>query len=227
MELSVRPPRISSRPSASIQRQLNMYAIAAGAAGVGMLALASPAEAKIIYTPTDVTIVAADRCRLDLNHDGIADFTLSHWSVSLSWTFQSFLSAIPAAGNGVRGCFDALALKAGAKIGTAASFCGHLMAAHYPDGDVGLWRNVKNRYLGLEFKIKGETHYGWARLSVLVENQIIGTASLTGYAYETLPNRIIIAGQTKGAEVVAAQAACLGRLARGSARPLGKVGTHP
>jgi hypothetical protein len=40
--------------SKSVHQQLNMYAIAAGAAGV--LALAGPAEAKIIYTQTHVVI---------------------------------------------------------------------------------------------------------------------------------------------------------------------------
>lgn len=36
--------------SESVSHQLNMYVLAASAAGVGMLALAQPAEAKIVYT---------------------------------------------------------------------------------------------------------------------------------------------------------------------------------
>jgi hypothetical protein len=45
-----RPRRIASSLSESVQRQLNMYALAASAAGVSLLALASPAEGRIIYT---------------------------------------------------------------------------------------------------------------------------------------------------------------------------------
>jgi hypothetical protein len=61
----------------------------------------------------------------------------------------------------------------------------------------GKWINVNNRYLGLKFKIKGKFHYGWARLSVHnFINDI--SATLTGYAYETIPNKPIITGKTKG-----------------------------
>jgi hypothetical protein len=52
-----RPSRKPSTLSESLQRHLNAYALAASAAGVGMSALAQPAEAKIVYTKTDVTIV--------------------------------------------------------------------------------------------------------------------------------------------------------------------------
>jgi hypothetical protein len=66
---------------------------------------------------------------------------------------------------------------------------------------IGDWINVKNRYLGVIFPIHGKTHYGWARLSVQVSRKPFqATAILTGYAYETIPNKPIIAGQTKGLE---------------------------
>jgi hypothetical protein len=83
----------------------------------------------------------------------------------------------------------------------------------------GPWENggkgVKNRYLGLRFQIKGKTHYGWARLN-FASPQL---AKLTGYAYETIPNKTIIAGQTKGPNVATPQPetapGSLGRLALG------------
>ncbi len=59
----------------------------------------------------------------------------------------------------------------------------------------GPWLNVKNRYLGLKFIIKGKDHFGWARLTTTGR-----IALLTGYAYETIPNKPIIAGKTKGPE---------------------------
>ena len=77
-----RSPR-SRKPanlSESIHQQLNMYALAAGAAGVSVLALAQPSEAEIKYTPTHVVIGkgGVSIYNLDLNHDGITDFTIHY-----------------------------------------------------------------------------------------------------------------------------------------------------
>src|SRR5208337_4365554 len=66
------PHKTPSKLSDSVHHQLSMYALAASAAGVGMLALAQPAEAKIIYTPANENI--GPTTYLDLNHDGINDF---------------------------------------------------------------------------------------------------------------------------------------------------------
>jgi hypothetical protein len=52
----------------------------------------------------------------------------------------------------------------------------------------GYWGDAQGRFLGLEFTVQGQKHFGWARLN--------GTATLTGYAYETVPNKPIRAGQT-------------------------------
>lgn len=77
--------------------------------------------------------------------------------------------------------------------------------------------NVRNRYLGLSFKINGKTHYGWARLNVKLMPYHGFTATLTGYAYETIPNKPIIAGKTTGPDIVTVQPATLGQLAAGAA----------
>jgi hypothetical protein len=46
-----RTPRAPIKLADSVHQQLNMYALAAGAAGVGALAFAEPVEARIVYTP--------------------------------------------------------------------------------------------------------------------------------------------------------------------------------
>jgi hypothetical protein len=72
-----------------------------------------------------------------------------------------------------------------------------LTAFTYVSG--GPWKNSVNRFLGLKFLINGEIHYGWARLTVLADkNRELVSAKLTGYAYETVANRPIVAGQTSG-----------------------------
>jgi hypothetical protein len=82
---------------------------------------------------------------------------------------------------------------------------------------IGPWENggkgVKDRYLGLKFKIKGKIHYGWARLNFPYAQG----ATMTGYAYETIANKPIVTGKTKGPDVITVQPASLGRLAQGSA----------
>ena len=78
----------------------------------------------------------------------------------------------------------------------------------------GQWKDVRNRYLGLKFVVDAETHYGWARLSVK-DNRSRMDAVLTGYAYETIPNKPIITGKTKGPDVITVEPATLGRLAMG------------
>lgn len=87
-------------------------------------------------------------------------------------------------------------------------------------GTDGQWMYTKNRYLGLQFIINGQTHYGWARVAVTRatgndKNSILAT--LTGYAYETVPNKPIITGKTKGPDVVTLEPATLGRLGQGAA----------
>ena len=57
----------------------------------------------------------------------------------------------------------------------------------------GDWVATTNRYLGLEFQINGETHYGWAELST---NGETGVDTLYGFAYETIPFKGILTGQT-------------------------------
>jgi hypothetical protein len=94
-------------------------------------------------------------------------------------------------------------LRAGAHIAPATGAPSALLAAFYTSfaGNhflSGRWVNIQNHYLGLKFQINGETHFGWARLSVHVNSDNL-KAYLTGYAYETVPGNAIVAGQTTGA----------------------------
>ena len=83
---------------------------------------------------------------------------------------------------------------------------------------VGKGQGVRNPYLGLKFVIHGKIHYGWARVSVTLGHQrqyddVSGT--LTGYAYETIPNKPIITGMTNGPDVITFRPDTLGGLAQG------------
>jgi hypothetical protein len=204
MNRSSRNQATPSNLSESTQRLLNSYALAASAAGVSALALAMPAEAKIVYTRAHHVITRGGTYKLDVNHDGTTDFTLNDTYKSTTSGFYAILSAAPAPGNGLEGWTGgkawAFALKPGAAIGPRHYFPANaLVEAASLAGSLyygGSWVNVKNRYIGLQFQIAGKTHYGWARLSVQVVNRSSISATLTGYAYETIPGKPIHAGQT-------------------------------
>jgi hypothetical protein len=230
-----------------IQARLDMYELAASSSrfgffernlpcafalttGAGMLALLpSPAQAKIVYTPANTSIVFLN---LDLNHDGVSDFQIAYGQSHTTFAAGSLLQAYTdVQGNGIvgksGGRYFASALRPGARIGPRKTFDGRIMAhvlcrtsKNHTCIYSGPWINggkgVRNRYLGFKFLIKAQVHYGWARIKVTPHRL---NATLTGYAYETIPNKTIIAGKTHGPDVIVRHAT-LGHLAAGSsARP--------
>ena len=198
-------PRTPTRLSDSVHHQLNMYALAASAAGVGALALAQPAEAKIVYTKTHQVLRnrGEGEIKLDLNHDGIVDFIIAfNCPYDCQWSRLAIFAS--RFSNSVQGSYSASALPAGVVIGGPGGAVRPLKTAY---GDLmeacgftteggyvmrGPWLNVRNRYLGLGFHINGKLHYGWARLNASAQHEDQSCsmrATLTGYAYEPSPAR--------------------------------------
>jgi hypothetical protein len=242
--MSVAPqPRKTFKISDSLNQRLNTYAQVASAAGVSVLALAGASQAEVVYTETYQVTHTGLPLYIDLNHDGIKDFLLRTTFYVGSSGLEVGLDASgypPGNTNNVvagrrfsrSGYFSsaAFALPAGARIGPKGNFSVRFpfMAVELFDGvgsqysDLGAWagtgEGVRNRYLGLKFVISGEVHYGWARLSVTLGHDrqfddVSGT--LTGYAYETVPDKPIIAGQITGPDVITVQPETLGGLALG------------
>jgi hypothetical protein len=202
-----RPARKIPQLPPSLQNKLNAYTVSATAAVV--VIAAHPSAAKIVFTPADGHIDNNQIFNIDLNHDGIPDFALinaPHFGPNSNSFGESF-SVRPLSGNGAwiakNLSYFAADLPAGVSIGSKAIFHSTqlLMAfaertdiAYFSGGD---WKNATNRFLGLKFFIVGEVHFGWARLTVSAnEHQEKVTATLTGYAYETVPNTPIETGQT-------------------------------
>lgn len=227
MKCSSGPRGTASGVSESLNHQLNMYALAASAAGVGILALLPSAEAKIVYTPTHQHITYTNWVHIDLNHDGINDFVLRNTYFPAGTATSSLLHCSQASLGGKNRIFGgdatssqmASALRAGARIGPAKRFQydANIMAwitRHSQKTSLtfrGPWANdgkgVKSRYLGLRFVVKGKAYFGWARVNVSFTADHFIDAVLTGYAYETIPGKAIIAGNiiagaTKGADDV-------------------------
>jgi hypothetical protein len=190
----------------SIHQQLNMCSVAAVVAVVSVLALTQPSEAKIVYTPAKIVINFNEFYNLDLNHDGVADFTIQVTSgFREPCLMEDTVDEIPASGNGAESSPPA-ALNRGALIGRRQQFYGSQgkMAQVSTDDCGHSWRHggpwfgVTDRYLGLSFQHNGRTHYGWARLTVQFDLPHL-KATLTGYAYETVAGKSIKAGQKKEA----------------------------
>jgi hypothetical protein len=223
-----------------LDKRLLAYSAAATAAGVGLLAMTQSAEAKIVYTAANVTIpVNGGLVPLDLNNDGVPDFgfSLGQYSGGRRFPlgfFAASLAAIPAkAANEVwkidsKGYECAAALPSGVPVGPNAAFAANSAPMWWVRGDYTSpgsvhcpWQDKhRGAYLGLKFVVNGQTHFGWAHVTM-------GSAGtvLNSYAYETVPNQPIHTGQTSGPSSVTSssliplnspQPAILGLLAQGS-----------
>ena len=206
-----RPDKPPTKISESLHHRLNAYALAASAAGAGALALAQPAEARIVYTKAHHHIPLNTFYGVDVNHDGVTDLAFFEKATSTSGSRYAILFGVPSRGNAIEGSivrsqfYRAFALKRGASIGPpwlSNPAVGDWMAAADESGkQSGNWVNVKDRYIGLKFVINGAYHYGWVRMRVIVPPQSGSiVATLTGYAFETIPGKSIRAGQTKEAD---------------------------
>jgi hypothetical protein len=198
------PSRKAVEIPESLDRDLTSYALAASVAGVAALALTPPAAAQIVYTSAHEAMSSDEKMFVDLNHDGINDLMLREIPCTSRSTFPSnSVQAVPAPqGGGIQlGNYygGAAALPAGAVIGDGLRFTSRAVdmvnLADTYSSRYGSWANVPPSFLGIRFRIQGETHYGWARIELQFDGysryvEVI----LTGYAYETQPNVSIRAG---------------------------------
>jgi len=169
-----------------------------------LFGLARLAGADVVYNSANITINQGTY-NLDLNGDGVTDFTITS-EISGNCTPHSIesgaLSETPASGNGTM----IGPLAKGDEIGPNQAFSGGTLdlvfffTTWHPEVCKFTWsgtwysyHKATTGYLGLSFQLNGETYYGWAQLTVKGI-----TATLTGYAYETIPGKAITAGKKKG-----------------------------
>jgi hypothetical protein len=203
--------------STVLDSHLKLYVLSAGAVGVSLMALAQPAAAEIVYTQVHHILPLSPYAEyFDINGDGVPD--LAFWHFTNQPTSNDFYNTIQVdvGKNEVMdiGVYYAKPLADGAIIGASQHFRNRLnfMAQSSYVGYCchrylhGPWNNVENHYLGVSFKIGAETHYGWIRMSVSDPHWPL-TVLITGYAYETVPNQSLRAGQTSdNADVAVPQA---------------------
>lgn len=227
----------NSQLSATLNHRLAAYGAAAVAMGVGIPAAAQVPVGHIVYTPADIPILApgGSTISLDLNHDGVADFTIttSGYSSSRNGNFYKHEAVYetPATGNSAIG---KRALAKGQIIDMGGQFRASEVAladvnffaasGHFGTSSKGAFKRVVDKYLGVKFSIGGQMHEGWVRISMKSSFGDI-TGTITGYAYDTVPNETgLAAGQIRGGtagtttpEDSTAKPATLGMLGLGSA----------
>jgi len=215
--------RGTSTLSSALEKNLSAYALAAGSAGVALLACVQAADAKVVVTKVNIPIPDNGvPVQFDINGDGQMDFGLSAFldggctSTSARvkqpkarpplgcGPFDDQLRVVPAQaanevwqGGSSYGVKCAANLGHGVRIDRLRPFAAGVMVMY---GDEGSsegnqfcpWRGgtPAKPYLGVKFLDKeGALHYGWVR----VTNNFV-FATITGYAYETIPNKPILAG---------------------------------
>jgi len=211
--MSTQPTASAKKTSSNhLSRQVAQYSIAAAVAGVSMLALAAPAAGEVVVTRKTIpvpltTLDALEPVKVSMANNGIDDFRFylaGDTGFRFLWVDRSNSSngVIPSA------TYPATAkiLPRAAKIGPSADFrCCYVDVIEHsftntdgPRKFSGQWGgNPQNSYLGVRFLLNGQTHYGWIRLTVSTyanAGQPYMSAKITGYAYETVPNKPILAG---------------------------------
>jgi hypothetical protein len=204
--------------SENLNHRLAAYSITAMTAGVSLLAMSQPADGSVVVTKTNIPINFGSQVSIDLNNDGLNDFTLAGEGANYDHSFYHTLAAVPLRGGGVLGGNRAplgpyaSALAQGANVGPSAHFSSSVGRGQitverfngFASGSTiityyGKWHpGSGNHYLGVKFLINGKTHYGWIRMSLIKNGDLSGT--ITEYAYETVAGKKIGAGNTTDVE---------------------------
>ena len=195
--------------SHKLSKRLGQY----GSLALALTGLSEAANSQVIYTDVnpDFSGSLGSTYAIDLDNDGIDDVTLVNYTSSSSINNYNLninvLYAYPEGLNKVLGSISPnssslaypFALSTGnlisantsSWIGSSASniLFGEIEINSMPYFSAGNWDNVEDKYLGIEFDINGNTHYGWVRLNVKDAK-----FTLKDYAYESTPNTAITAG---------------------------------
>ena len=220
-----------------LERRIGLYV----AAAAGVIASVPSASAQVIYTKADLKLNEG-LLSVDLNHDGISeikfiDFEVDHTSV---YTHYAMLVAKPGANSLVSVLSPSMSsnlcpVSYGFPVGpnSPKRFVnvrpGRRMAfgylGYYSARTSGPWVGQVDKFVGLRFKIQGQTHYGWMRLTVNAHDPHFPyrgssvTLKITGYAYEATPDKGIAAGD-RGSSDGAQATGSLGQLSLGAATVL-------
>lgn len=223
-----------SRGSSDLRNALDKRFVAYALAAAGAAATAKPANAEIVFTPVNITLTEGFY-PIDLNNDGQPEFVLRNYLGPYS--SSTYANILKVAGGKGASAASVIGIKNGNSLSAWDAPANWPIGQTSPKGfvpvshrvarmvtaggqcckdPIGPWKNATNRFLGFKFTINGEVHYGWARMSVSTTFDVV-KAKLTGYAYETTPDKTILAGDRGPSTKAANAAGFLGLLSLGAA----------
>ena len=191
-------------------RSLNAYRLAAGAAGVAMLACSAPSNGAPICGSLSVTLPRTETYAFNPAHQKVAPFNVAHTFNDLSSHPQSYQ---------VRGFFtpntpDAKVMlstnglpadiPSGASVGPGGKFgkgksYGLVFGDYYLNRYIGNFQPNQSGYIGFQFSETGQVHYGWLRVRLANLNGWHSPSlELSEFGYESAPNTAILAGNCAG-----------------------------
>ncbi len=226
--------------SASAAKKYAAYVIAGGALSVSAHATPIGFAVNQTYTANNTTVDVP----LDINHDGVSDFSLlletysSPFGAGVGLVPQftnAWVASTSMSPKGVPGTSYPTALLYGADaVGAFRTFAVGSGILRYEEANVkstatyGEWPNdlADPRYVGLRFTVGTDTYYGWLRVGVqteyvpggfMTQPSAIARARVYSYAYESTPGFAIIAGAGQPADASAPEPSTFALLALGAA----------
>lgn len=157
---------------------------------------------------------------LDLNNDGVTDFVLeplrrgvscgAGCSLALASTDRDSAVIRSTSQSWIADTTGGFGLNAQIDSSLNWTNINHVLASSLPEcqnctfrGSTlvfppasGPWLNISGKYLPLKIKIGSDFYYGWIRLAVIIPSPGKITMRIFSYAYNSLPNQPILAGQT-------------------------------
>jgi hypothetical protein len=206
--------RFSPQQSNSLNQRLNTYALAAGAAGVALLACSVPSEATPVCKNISFMFSIGETNTYALNPADlrIAPFNIVQTYAALSshtsTRFNRGLFTPNLPGADVVQASNSLPadLASGAIIGPGGRFgkgqsYGVLFTYGFRGGSnhLGNLKFDQTNYFGYKFLISGKNHYGWVRIDAGTVNYGYVQSEVVSSGYETTPDTAILAGSCSAA----------------------------
>ena len=192
------------RPAGALGRKLTKYSVATVGGVVGMTAGFESSEAALSITDVNVTIVnnmgmgGGFQYNVNMDNAGASEVMITIFSQSM-FSAQGSNGASLAGQLGTGGFFYPSALTTSSFLGAGAFFSGGTLAPTNSFGTlansagllgpmVGNWLGGNTAYMGVEFDISGNTHYGWVHITWTPGGMggSMSEATIHSYAYERI-----------------------------------------
>lgn len=205
----MKPISKRQEPRKNFASKLSRYSALSVGGAVGSFALFESAEAALIFTSTSIVLLDApgsEQADINLNASGPASLVDLTGDVKVNIFSASFIEAQGLNGGLLAGTFAPnpypsnffypTRLASSDQVSAGLTFSGGSTVA--PPGasfgsvangsTIGNWAGVSEMegYLGVQFPIDGNDHYGWVHLTW---NPATSTATIDKYAYQTIPGQ--------------------------------------